>query len=131
VPIFENRTFTPGLEFEITEAVVKQIELRTPYKVVSGPEAQTVLEGRIVAAGESQTIRGRSTGLPQEVMSRIVVDLAWKDPHRGEVLMEREGFAVVGHALPAGPVNEQAEVGQREAIVRLAARIADAMRDAW
>src|SRR5262245_45600048 len=31
VPIFENRTFRRGLEFDLTKEVIRQIEQKTPY----------------------------------------------------------------------------------------------------
>src|SRR5262249_31118753 len=34
VPIFKNRTFYKGLEFDLTRAVIREIEAKTPYKVV-------------------------------------------------------------------------------------------------
>src|SRR5947209_6289586 len=35
VPMFQNTTFRRGIEFELTKAVVREIESKTPYKVVS------------------------------------------------------------------------------------------------
>src|SRR5690349_10480305 len=50
VPIFKNFTFWRGLEFDLTRAVVREIELKTPYKVVSDPSrADTELTGTIVS----------------------------------------------------------------------------------
>src|SRR4051812_4723943 len=50
VPIFENKTFKRGMEFDLTRAVVREIEWKTPYKVVSDPsKADTELTGTIIA----------------------------------------------------------------------------------
>src|SRR5262245_18623075 len=50
VPIFKNNTFRRGLEFELTRAVIREIEAKTPYKVVSDPcNADTELSGAIIA----------------------------------------------------------------------------------
>src|SRR5215471_5504302 len=35
VPIFKNNTFYKGMEFDLTRAVVREIEAKTPFKVVS------------------------------------------------------------------------------------------------
>src|SRR5438132_12420749 len=37
VPIFKNLTLWWGLEFDLTRAVIRRIEAKTPYKVVSSP----------------------------------------------------------------------------------------------
>src|SRR3974377_1913889 len=50
VPIFENKTFHRGLEFDLTKAVTKEIEWKTPFKVVSDrSKADTELTGSIAA----------------------------------------------------------------------------------
>src|SRR6187200_1904171 len=47
VPVFESNSFRRGLGERLTEAVQKEIERRTPYKVVGSPNADSVLTGRI------------------------------------------------------------------------------------
>src|SRR5436190_23661824 len=54
VPIFENVTMRRGLEFDLTRAVIREIEAKTPYKVVSaGCAADTELKGRIVTLNKN------------------------------------------------------------------------------
>lgn len=48
VPVFESNSFRPELGQRLTEAVAKEIELKTPYKVVDEASADAVLTGRIV-----------------------------------------------------------------------------------
>src|SRR5471030_299804 len=45
VPIFKHDTMRQGLEFELTKAVVREIEAKTTFKVVSGGHADTELTG--------------------------------------------------------------------------------------
>src|SRR4051794_24044087 len=47
VPIFTNKTFRRGVEFQLTKAVVNQLEAKSPYKVVAKDRADTILEGEI------------------------------------------------------------------------------------
>jgi len=47
VPIFEYDGFHRGFAQQLTEAVIKEIESSTPYKVVSADRADTTLTGRI------------------------------------------------------------------------------------
>src|SRR5262249_16212598 len=35
VPIFKNQSFRRGLEFDLTRAVIREIQAKTPYRVVS------------------------------------------------------------------------------------------------
>ncbi len=131
-PIFENRTFYRGVEFALAEAVTKQVESRTPYKVVSPGVAQTILEGTITDIQQNQLSRRRPGGLPQEVELTITVDFVWKDlGHGGGVIRDRRGFQAVGRHVPTAGVGEPYEVAQRQAVQRLAEDIVSTMRADW
>ena len=60
VPIFGNRTFYRENEFRLTEAVKKEIETKTRYRVVGREEADTLLEGEIVGI-QQPVLTARST----------------------------------------------------------------------
>ena len=66
VPIFDNRSFYRGAERDVTEALIKQIELETPYKVVAPTGADTELSGSIVAINSGVLSRDTEGGVPQE-----------------------------------------------------------------
>src|SRR5437016_261337 len=56
VPIFRNMTLVQGLEFELTEAVIREIEAKTPYKVKQeAGYADTELIGTIVNTTKAVT----------------------------------------------------------------------------
>ena len=48
VPMVESRSFRPDLGEALTEAIDKEIEKQTPYKVVGSPNADSVLTAKIV-----------------------------------------------------------------------------------
>ncbi|MEZ6193338.1 MAG: LptE family protein [Phycisphaerales bacterium] len=131
VPIFENRTFYRGVEFELAEAVVKQVESRTPYKVVAPGTAQTILEGTITEIEQTQLSRRRPGGLPQEMEVTITVDFVWKDLGKGGVIKDRRGFQAVGRYIPTAGIGEPFETGQHDAVERLARDIVSTMRSDW
>lgn len=131
VPIFENRTFYRGIEFELAEAMVKQIQSRTPYKVVAPGMAQTILEGTITQVEQTQLSRRRPGGLPQEMELTITVDFAWKNLGPGGVIKDRRGFQAVGRYIPTSGIGEPYELGQHDAVERLARDIVSTMRTDW
>src|SRR5689334_3786350 len=47
VPMIQSDSYRRDLGERLTEAVVKEIELKTPYKVVSTPNADSVLSARL------------------------------------------------------------------------------------
>lgn len=132
VPIFENKTFYRDVEFDLNEAIVKEIELRTPYKVVSHEaEADTKLTGSIVEVHQSQRSRRRPGGLPQEMEVTVVVDFEWRNLRNQSIMRERRGFPAVGSYIPTAELGEPFEVAQHQAVQRMATDIVSTMRADW
>src|SRR5918995_1554743 len=48
VPMIDSDSYRRDLGERLTEAVIKEIELKTPYKVVSTPDADSVLAARLI-----------------------------------------------------------------------------------
>ncbi|MEM9253576.1 MAG: LptE family protein, partial [Planctomycetota bacterium] len=111
VPVFENRTFYRGVELEMTEAVIKAIESRTPYQVVSGGAADTTLRGVVVEIEQERLTRRRTGATPNQLEVAVTVDLVWEDTRRGEAIDDRLGLTVFGVYAPAIEVGEPLEVG--------------------
>lgn len=89
VPIFQNLSFRQGLEFDLTRAVIREIEAKTPFKVVSGREgADTELTGKII--GRNKTlINFNQLGEIREAETTLSVEVVWRDlrpGHHGDVL---------------------------------------------
>ena len=103
VPIFGNKTFYRGLEFELTEAVIKEIQDRTPYTVADERAADTVLRGTVSRVTQTRLSRVRRGGVPQEVEVGLVVDFQWIDLRTGRVLRGRKGFVSVGSIRAHAP----------------------------
>ena len=105
VPIFQNRTFARGLEFDLTRAVVREIELKTPYKVVGADQdADTELTGTIVSLTKG-TLNVNPLGEVREQETNLTVEIVWRNLRTGEVLSDpaRRTPGTSGPALPALP----------------------------
>ena len=90
IPIFKNNlmgdSVTRGLEFQLTEAVVRQIELKTPYKVVGPNEpADTELTGTITSYAKVLLNRNQLNEV-REAENDLVVAIEWRDLRTGELL---------------------------------------------
>jgi Lipopolysaccharide-assembly len=86
VPIFENNTLRRGLEFDLTRAVVREIEQKTPYKVISDrSRADTELSGTILVVSKNLLNRNQLNEIREAEMV-VTVALVWKDLRTGEVL---------------------------------------------
>ncbi|MHC4324349.1 MAG: LPS assembly lipoprotein LptE [Planctomycetota bacterium] len=88
--MFDNQTFRRGVEYELSDALAKRIEVDTPYKIVSDSDrADTVISGQIVSIGELglSTDRDLGTVLEKEVELHVVVN--WKNLKTGQLMMDQ------------------------------------------
>ena len=88
VPIFKNNTFIRGLEFDLTQAVIREIEARTPFKVVSANcPADTELTGTITIMNKVVINRNQLNEV-REAQTTVGVEIIWRDLRTGEVLSQ-------------------------------------------
>lgn len=86
VPIFQSDSLRPGLGERLTESVVKEIELKTPYKVVCASDADSILSGRIFA--ERKTVLGEDANdVPRNIGTDFVTRVRWES-RNGDLLRE-------------------------------------------
>ena len=128
VPIFTNKSFRREWEFRLTEAVAKNIEARTPYKIAKQGSADTVLTGEIVDIQENVLTRRLGTDLPRETQLTVIVNFTWKDK-AGRVIVERKGFNRSATEIPQ--IGDRVEDAQQLAVERMAAAIVDQMQTDW
>ncbi len=105
VPIFKNRTYRLGLEDDLTRAVIKEIEGKTPYKVVAGGQpADTELDGVIVNSGKNIINRNQLNEV-REAETTVSVEIYWRDLRTGELLSQpKKKVAQLPQALDPVPV---------------------------
>jgi hypothetical protein len=150
VPIFKNTTLRRGLEFYLTEAVVREIESKTPYKVASCQAgADTELVGTVVSRSKMPTVMSQ-LGEVRDIEATLTVELHWRDlrpDHTGEQLAMVKPHRADDPPPPPGvkqpPVVVQAlvsfepelgvslAVAEKIACDRLAVQIVSAMEKAW
>lgn len=122
VPIFENVSFRRGLEFDLTRAVIREIEAKTPYKVASCREtADTELRGKIINRNKSMILNNQLNEIREGEVA-IAVELTWldlrpghigqvltkPDAPRGEILRGRDNFGRFGfNPVQAPTMDEQ------------------------
>ena len=136
VPVFQSSSFRRNLGERLTEAVVKEIEGKTPFKVVSDPNADSILSGRIVQESKSVLVPSLS-GDAREVQTAMVVQVNWVD-RKGQRLRDDRNIPLPSEiADVTGTGNVVAEVGQsiataqQQAICRMAEQIVGLMETPW
>ncbi len=103
VPIFKNVTFRRGLEFELTRAVIREIESRTPYKVVSaGCDADTELTGTIIFLNKN-LLNLTQLNEVREAQTTLGAQIVWRNLRTGEVLSRPRTTPTGPNAPPPPP----------------------------
>ena len=80
VPVFKSITFRRDVNLMLTELVKKEIERRTPYKVVNTEaEADSILDGT-VNFSDKNVIVENPYNLPRQLTSTMIVLATWTMP---------------------------------------------------
>jgi hypothetical protein len=132
VPIAENRTMQRDVEFQLTEALIKQVRDRTPYAIhTSAAVADTLIEATVLDVDRRTLFRTVDGGLPQELEVVVTADVVWRDLGTGRVIRELPGVQATGRFVPTTPIGEFYETAEQAAVVELARQVVDAMRSDW
>ena len=136
VPTFTSNTFRRGVEFQLTDAVQKEIQNRSHFRLVKGPYADTRLSGNVVAA--RKLVLGES-GFddPRELQLSMAVEVTWEDLRTGEILAQRriplqaESVELMATASFAPEVGQSLATGTQLTVDRLARQIVEMMEMPW
>ena len=136
VPMFESASYRRNLGERLTEAVMKEIEAKTPYKVIGSPDADSILSGRIV--GESKrVVAENSFDDPRKLEVNLQVEVSWID-RQGSAIRETarvelppELSMVHGNASLVPEVGQSVATAHQLAIGRVAERVVAMMETPW
>lgn len=131
VPIFRNETTSRGLEVQLTESVMKQLQQRTPWRLAPADRADTTLVAVITDTALSVLSDDPQTGLVQEQAVRITIRFEWRDNRSGDILVARDNYSAAAVFSPARNVGDRIEMGQRNAIEELAHDLVSELRSGW
>lgn len=131
LPIFRNDSQMRGFERDLADALVKEVEQSTPYKVRSEASADTILRGTISSIDLVQLSKDPSTGLANEMMLRMRVNFEWVDLRSGERIVAREAVESSALFVPSYPAREPLELGRFAAVEQLARDLVSAMQSKW
>jgi hypothetical protein len=136
VPVFESDSFRRYLGERLTEAVCKEIELKTPYKVTGDSMADSILSGRITRENKHLLVLNKYHN-PRDEEVDFQVQVRWLD--RQSNLM-REGApipipaelaTISEHASVVPEAGQSIATAQQQAIHRLAVQIVAMMEAPW
>jgi hypothetical protein len=131
IPIFQNDTMNRNIEFMLTDAVIKEVQARTPYQIIGEQYADTALIGTIKKVELAMLTASRVTGLNNETLIKVVIDFQWLNLQTGNKIIGRENFSSSALFIPSQPSSEPIEMGQFAVTQQLASDIVDQMQASW
>ena len=136
VPTFQCADFRRGYELQLTEAVQKQIQLRTNYRLAKEPGADTRLTGRIVSIDKRVPNQNKFDD-PRELELSIGLEVKWEDLRTGQVINQQTVPLAGNAAQLLGTTTFAPEAGQslatakQDAVGILARQIVGLMEVPW
>jgi hypothetical protein len=136
VPMIESESFRRDLRERLTEAVVKEIELKTPFKVVGSPDADSILSVRILSDTKRVTVENPNDD-PRAIELNLLAEVAWVNRRREPLRLPNTmvlppkilPFNQTAALIPEG--GQSIAVQQQQAIERLATQIVSTMEEQW
>jgi len=136
VPVFESTSFRRNLGEWLTEAVQKEIERITPYKVVHTPDADSILTGRIIGETKRVVVEAES-GDPRELQTALNVEITWVQ-RDGQVIRQPQTIrlpqamtTVSGSGNLVPELGHSVATAHQESVREIARQIVGLMEAPW
>ncbi len=129
VEMLQSKEFRRELEFRLTEAIVKRIELDTPYRIAPRRTADALLSGEILNVENRTFGDDYKTDLPREIGSTIVIRYRFQDLRSGDILIERPRFVYQTSYIP--PAGERFNDAMTRGLEGLAEQMVETMESSW
>jgi hypothetical protein len=129
VPIIESDSFRRFLGVRLTEAVVKEIELNTPFTIASADRADSFLVARI--RHDSKRTQAESINdHPRVIETDLRVEVSWSD-RGGQPLMQRQMLKISREVDFIPEAGQSITTAQQALIDRIARQIVNQMEMPW
>jgi hypothetical protein len=136
VPMIESDSYRRDLGERLTEAIVKEIELKTPYKVVSTPDADSILSARLLTDTRRRLIQNGFSD-PRVSETELRAEVNWINRRRQPlapvqmIVVPAELLAISQTSNLIPEAGQSVATSQQQAIQRLAQQIVGTMEAPW
>jgi hypothetical protein len=136
VPMIESDSFRRDLGERLTEAVVKEIELKTPFKVIGTPDANSILSVKLFD-DRRRTLVESPFDDPRVLETELRAEVTWFNPRRQPIVPtqifplppELVAISQTSNLIPEA--GQSVATSQQQAIERLAQQIVSTMEEPW
>jgi hypothetical protein len=136
VPMIDSDSYRRDLGERLTEAVVKEIELKTPYKVVNTPDADSILSARLISDTRQRLIQNGFSD-PRVSQTDLRAEVNWINRRRQPLVpvqmipIPTELLAINQTTNVIPEAGQSVATSQQQAIQRLAQQIVGTMEAPW
>jgi len=124
------RGYTPGMEIELTKAVIDRFLLDGNLKIASEKEANIIMNGNLIDF-RREPLRYDANDNIEEYRITITVNLELEDAKTGNALWKENGFTGETTYTTSGALAKGENAAVRDAISDLARRIVERTIEAW
>jgi hypothetical protein len=136
VPMIDSDSYRRDLGERLTEAIVKEIELKTPYKVVNTPDADSILSARLITDTRRRVIQNAFSD-PRVSETEIRAEVNWINRRRQPLVpiqmipIPTDLLAISQASNLIPEAGQSVATSQQQAIQRLAQQIVGTMEAPW
>jgi hypothetical protein len=136
VPMVQSESFRAGLGETLTEAICKEIEATTPYKVVGSPNADSILTAKIINDTKRVIVENKFDE-PRSTDVNYQIQVTWTNRRNGIVREPQmvplpPGMVELGQSAPYIPeYGHSYTTAEQQLITRLAEQIVGLMEVPW
>jgi Lipopolysaccharide-assembly len=136
VPMIDSDSYRRDLGERLTEAVIKEIELKTPYKVVGTPDADSILSARLLT-DTRRTLAENAFDDPRVSEIELRAEVTWLNRRRLPIVPMQTlplppELVLIGQTTNLIPeIGQSVASSQQQAIERLAQQIVSTMEVPW
>lgn len=129
VEMFDTTGFRRGYEFELTDAICKMVESRTPYKIVSDRgRADSLLTGNL-GIGVGVLATDPYTARPLEKETVVNVNVTWKNLKTGQLLVDHATVYASNSYSPQ--LGQTIDYSLARSVNEVAQKVVEQMQTPW
>lgn len=130
IPIQDVYVYVPGLEMDITNSIIRRLQIDGNLKVVERENADAVLEADLVDF-EQEGLRFTSLEEVEEYRLYIVLDLKLIDGKTGEIIWEEPSFSGETEYFVDDFKGISRQAASEQAVEDLARNVVDRIVEDW
>jgi len=119
------------VEIRLTEAIIKQIQNQTQFRIAGASAADTKLTGSIERISQQVLSINTDTGSVREMEVIFTVSFTWTDLRKGKELKKEDNFLAGGRYIEPEPFEEDFFEGSEDVINEVAKRIVEQLEEGW